>query len=197
MTKLEEIVAQIRELESELLSELQQKQDEYYYIIQGKKVHFEEETRKYHKTLAKTLRSYFADARLLHILTAPFIYVCIMPALFMDLVVSTYQLICFRAYGIPRVRRGDYIVIDRHSLQYLNPVEKMNCVYCGYFNGLVAYVQEIAARTEQYWCPIKHARRLGEIHSRYHKFVEYGDSEDYQSQLDRLRKEFDDLTAKT
>ncbi|MDH3535263.1 MAG: hypothetical protein OER87_05930, partial [Gammaproteobacteria bacterium] len=165
MRTLETIIADIRKLENELLQELQKKQDEYYYIVRGKRVQFEEETRRYHKTLAKTLRRYFADASLGHIITAPLIYSCIVPAIFMDAVVSVYQAICFRVYDIPRVNRGEYIVVDRHSLQYLNPVEKLNCVYCGYFNGLVAYTQEIASRTEQYWCPIKHARKLAAIHS--------------------------------
>jgi len=189
MSKLEEIIAQIRELEQELLQELQQKQHEYYYIIKGKRVQFEAETRRYHKTLAKTLGRYFSEAQIRHILTAPIIYSCLLPALFLDLMVTIYQAICFRIYGIPRVERGDYIVIDRHSLQYLNLIEKMNCIYCGYFNGLIAYVQEIAARTEQYWCPIKHARKMASIHSRYHKFVEYGDSDAYQDKLEAIRRD--------
>lgn len=193
MSKLEEIVAEIRNLEQELLRELQQKQEEYYYIIKGKRVQFEEETRRYHKTLAKTLGRYFAEAQIQYIVTAPLIYACIFPALFLDLVVSIYHSICFRIYGIPRVRRDDYIVIDRHSLQYLNPIEKLNCMYCGYFNGLIAYVQEIAARTEQYWCPIKHARKMASIHSRYHKFIEYGDSAAYQDRLEAIRRDIRDL----
>lgn len=193
MNKLEEIIEQIRDLEQELLQELQEKQDEYYYIIQGKRVRFEEETRRYHKSLAKTLGRYFAEAPLQHILTAPIIYACIFPAVFMDIVVSSYQAICFRVYGIPRVSRSDYIIIDRHNLQYLNPVEKINCMYCGYFNGLIAYVQEIAARTEQYWCPIKHARKMATIHSRYHKFIEYGDSAAYQDELENMRRDFKEL----
>ena len=196
MSKLEEIIAEIKSLEQELLEELQQKQDEYFYIIRGKKIEFEEETRRYHQTLAKTLTRYFAEANPLHILTAPVIYSCIFPALFLDLVVSIYQAVCFRVYGIPRVRRDDYIVIDRHQLQYLNPLEKLNCVYCGYFNGLIAYVQEIAARTEQYWCPIKHARKLAVMHGRYHKFLEYGDGDNYQQALERLRGDYTDTNDK-
>ena len=195
MRTLEEIIANIRELEQELLQELQRKQDEYFYIIKGKRIEFEEETRRYHKTLAKKLGRYFAEAQLVHILTAPVIYLCLLPALFMDMVVTIYQAICFRAYGIPRVIRSDYIVIDRHVLQYLNPVEKMNCIFCGYFNGLIAYVQEIAARTEQYWCPIKHARKLTNIHSRYHKFIEYGDSATFQDSLEEVRRDIGDLEA--
>ena len=193
MSKLEQILSEIKQLESELLEEIQQKQDEYFYIIRGKRIEFEEETRRYHKTMAKTLGRYFAEASLAHILTAPIIYFCLVPALFMDLVATIYQAICFRVYGIPRVKRDDYIAIDRHHLQYLNLMEKMNCVYCGYFNGVIAYVQEIAARTEQYWCPIKHARKLSTIHSRYHKFLEYGDSADFQQRLEEIREDIREL----
>ena len=193
MRTFDDIIDDIRQLEQELLEELQKKQQEYAYFIEGKRVRFEEETRRYHRTLAKNLRDYFSDARLLHILTAPLIYFCIFPALVMDLVVTVYQAVCFRVYGIPRVSRDDYIVIDRNQLQYLNAMEKMNCFYCGYFNGLITYVQEIAARTEQYWCPIKHARKMAILHSRYYKFIEYGDGEDYQRRFERLRRDFDDL----
>ena len=111
----------------------------------------------------------------------------------MDGVVSVYQFICFKVYGIPRVKRNDFIVLDRQSLSYLNPIEKLNCVYCGYFNGMIAYVQEIAGRTEQYWCPIKHARKLGAMHKRYHKFFNYGDHQEYKNRLEQLRRDFNDL----
>jgi hypothetical protein len=197
MNKLEQIVADIKALEQELLLELQKKQDEYFYVIKDKKVQFEEETRQYHKALATRLHVYFANAALPSLLMAPIIWSCLVPALLLDLVVSVYHSLCFRVYKIPMVRRSDYIVIDRQSLQYLNAVEKLNCVYCSYFNGLIAWVQEIAARTEQYWCPIKHARRLSSIHSRYHKFIEYGDGEHYQRSFEELRKDFDDLPDKT
>jgi len=193
MPSFDEIINEIRRLEQELLQELHKKQEQYSYIIEGKRVRFTREAHEYHRTLALSLRAYFADSRLLHILTAPFIYFCIVPALLLDLVVSVYQAVCFRAYGIPPVKRDAFIVIDRNNLQYLNAMEKLNCVYCGYFNGLIAYVQEIAARTEQYWCPIKHARKVAAIHSRYHKFIEFGDGEAYQQRLAELRRDFEDL----
>jgi len=195
MNKIEQIIVDLKQLEQELFVELQKKQDEYFYVIKDKKVQFEEETRRYHKALATRLHVYLADSDLVNILTAPLIWSCLIPALFMDLVVSVFHSTCFRLYGIPLVRREDYIVIDRKSLQYLNAIEKLNCIFCGYFNGLVAYVQEIAARTEQYWCPIKHARKLSMIHSRYHKFIEYGDSDYYQQRFAELRKDFADLAA--
>jgi hypothetical protein len=193
MNKLEQIIAEIRQLEQELYLELQKKQAEYSYVIKGKKIQFEEETRRYHKTLAIKLHTYLATSSIPSLLTAPIIWSCLAPALLLDLFVSVYHAVCFRVYGIPLVKRSDYIVVDRHSLQYLNLIEKLNCVYCGYFNGLIGYVQEIAARTEQYWCPIKHARKMLVIHSRYHKFIEYGNSEYYQQRLEELRKNFDDL----
>ena len=133
------------------------------------------------------------DAALLNIITAPVIWFCLIPGAFVDLALTFYQTICFPVYGIPKVRRNDYIVIDRHQLSFLNGIEKLNCVYCGYFNGLVAYVQEVVARTEQYWCPIKHARRVGDIHSRYKNFFDYGDGKRYRQEIETVRREFEDL----
>ena len=59
-------------------------------------------------------------------------------------------------------------------------LEKLNCAYCAYANGLVGYVGEIAARTEAYWCPIKHARRMVMTHARYADFADFGDAEAYR-----------------
>ena len=90
-------------------------------------------------------------------------------------------------FGIARVRRDAYIVFDRQHLAYLNLIEKMNCGYCGYANGVLAYVREIAGRTEQYRCPIRHAKRLRAPHSHYREFVDYGDASGYQRRLLPLR----------
>jgi hypothetical protein len=192
-TNLEDIFARIKKLQNELDQEIQKKEEEFFYKIRGKRVYFEKEIKRHHKIFVKSIYRYLSDAALLNILTVPVIWSCIVPAVIMDIVVSVYHAVCFRVYKIPRVRREDYIVIDRHSLRYLNPIEKINCVYCGYFNGLIAYVQEVAARTEQYWCPIKHARRVVKIHSRYSKFIDYGDAQGYKEHLEKIRKDFDDL----
>jgi hypothetical protein len=193
MNRIEEIINDIKKLEEELLAEIQKKEEEFYYKIKGKKIFFEEEATKYQKQFMVRVSTYLFNASLLNMLTVPVIWFCLIPAVFMDAAVSVYQSICFRLYKIPRVQRSTYIVIDRHNLRYLNIIEKINCVYCGYFNGVIAYVQEIAARTEQYWCPIKHARKLTAMHSRYHKFLEYGDCKDYQQRLEALRQDFNDL----
>ena len=193
MKKLQELIEQIKSLEKELYEELQKKQEEFFYKIQGKKVRFERAVRRHHKTLATGYFDYLLQARLRNLLTVPLIWAGMFPALLMDAVVSLFQATCFPVYGIPKVRRSKYIVIDRHSLAYLNIIEKINCVYCGYFNGLIAYVQEIAARTEQHWCPIKHARRGDSFHSRYNKFIEYGDGDNYRERFRNIRSDFSDL----
>ena len=129
--------------------------------------------------------------------TAPFIWACLLPVLVLDLFTSVYQRICFPVYGIPKVSRGEYIVIDRHRLGYLNLIEKVNCVYCGYANGVLAYVVEIAARTEQHWCPIKHALRMSSIHSRYQNFLEFGDADGFRKNIEAIRNSYDDLPDET
>jgi hypothetical protein len=134
---------------------------------------------------------YLREARLSVLLTAPLIYSGWAVFGLLDLFVSIYQAICFRIYGIPRVRRSDYLVFDRNDLPYLNAIEKFNCLYCSYGNGVVAYAREIAARTEQYWCPIKHARRIRAAHERYPSFFEHGDAEAFRQGLERLRREYD------
>lgn len=159
--KLQELLAKIRQLEQELLVELQKKEKEYFYEIFNKKVRFQQEVKEQNRRLVKTIRRYLRDASIRNILTIPLIWSCLLPALLMDLVVSIFQMICFPVYSIPKVKRNDYIIIDRQYLSYLNLIEKINCCYCGYFTGLIGYVQEITARTEQYWCPIKHAHRTG------------------------------------
>ncbi|RJX25684.1 MAG: hypothetical protein C4531_16825 [Desulfurivibrio sp.] len=187
------IIEKIKKLENELAEEIQKKEEQFSYRIHEETISFQEEVKKKHQLLTKTFFRYLADAALPNILTAPFIWACIIPALFLDAVVSLYQFICFPVYGIPKVKREQYIIFDRQSLRYLNVIEKINCTYCGYFNGLIAYVQEIAARTEQYWCPIKHARRIVSIHSRYSHFLEFGDGDGYRSRIEDIRRKFDDI----
>jgi len=192
--QIEGLAGKIKTLESQLILELQKKEKEFFYVVVRKKVRFEREVRKHHKTLAKSIRAYMLDAAFLNILTAPVIWFCLIPGAFLDLTITVYQAICFPVYKIPRVRRSDFIVIDRNLLSYLNGIEKFNCAYCGYFNGLVAYVQEVVARTEQYWCPIKHARKLKTIHNRYQKFLDFGDAEGYRENIEKVRRDFRNLS---
>ena len=194
--RLQELLTKIKQLENELLVELQKKEKEYFYEVQNKKVQFQQEVKQENKRLVKTIRRYLSDADLLNILTGPVIWSCLLPALFMDLFVSIYHMICFPVYSIPKVKRGENIIIDRQYLSYLNLIEKINCCYCGYFIGLIGYIQEIAARTEQYWCPIKHAHRTRVRHSRYKNFFDYGDADGFRAKNSEIRLNFDDLDGK-
>jgi hypothetical protein len=124
----------------------------------------------------------------LSLMTAPVIYSLIVPLFLLDLWVSLYQLLCFPAYGLPWIRRAAYFVIDRHKLAYLNAVEKLNCTFCSYGNGVIAYVGAVAAATEAYWCPIKHARAVPVPHERYASFFLYGDARAYRRNLAPLRQ---------
>ena len=132
---------------------------------------------------------YLLGADIATLQTAPLIYSMLVPFLLLDAWVTAYQAICFRAWGIRRVRRRDYFAIDRHKLPYLNAIERVHCLYCSYANGLSAYVREISARTEQYWCPIRHAGPIAEPHRRYQDFVAYGDGAGYRKQLPSLREQ--------
>ena len=190
--RIQELAAQIKALEAELAEEIQRIRIRTYEI-RDKTILFSDEMRRKHRAQAESLLLYLGRAQLKHILTAPVIWCLLFPALLFDLCVSLYQMICFPVYGIPRVARADHFVIDRHHLAYLNVIEKLNCLYCSYFNGLVSYVGEIAGRTEQYWCPIKHAVRLKQAHSRYAHFTEYGDGEAWRAQAEALRKDFGDV----
>jgi hypothetical protein len=175
-TPIIELTEKIAALEAELEAELAKRRAELHVGLEKGRVAFEEEILRRHRELRTKLSHYILNAHPLVVLTAPVIYSLIVPLLLLDLFVTIYQAVCFPAYGIAKVRRGDYLVFDRHHLAYLNALEKLNCAYCSYANGLIAYVREIAGRTEQYWCPIKHARRVIGAHSYYARFKDYGDA---------------------
>jgi hypothetical protein len=54
---------------------------------------------------------------------------------------------------------------------------------------LLAYASEVIARTEQYFCPIKHASKILSAHARYEYFIDYGDADNYHSKLEAYRIE--------
>jgi hypothetical protein len=182
------LTEKIRLLEAELEAELAQRRAELRVGLEKGRAYFEQEILRRHRELRTRLSRYILNASPLVVVTAPVIYAVIIPLVLLDLFVTVYQAICFPAYGIPKVRRRDYLVFDRHHLAYLNALEKLNCAYCSYANGLINYVREIASRTEQYWCPIKHARRVIGVHPRYNLFEDYGDAEGYRKWLEQFRR---------
>lgn len=188
--QISELIERIRGLEEELELELARKREELRFELVNRKVRFEHDILLRHKALKTGLLRYLLQSELRNVITTPIIYSMILPLLLLDAFITLYQFTCFPLYRIPRVKRRDYIVFDRHNLAYLNLIEKINCAYCSYANGLISYCKEIVARTEQCWCPIKHAQRLLQAHSRYSRFVDFGDAETYQHELEKLRCDF-------
>ena len=148
-------------------------------------------TRSFERRTGNCARAFphtFWKGSLLSLLTAPIIYSLLLPLLVLDLWVTLNQSICFPISScMTRVPRRRDFAIDRHKLAYLNGIEKLNCTFCSYANGLIAYVREVSARTEQDRCPIKHARAIPAPHQRYHEFLDYGDASGYRKELRALR----------
>ena len=186
---IDELIRKMNELEEELEVEYRKKRESFDFIIKEKRVRFAEEIARQQRRLKTGFFRYLLEAKLANILTAPIIYAGFIPFIILDLFLMVYQTLCFPIYGISKVCRSEFLIFDREDLPYLNIIEKFNCFYCAYGNGLAGYAREIAARTEQYWCPIKHARRIRAAHEHYPRFFEFGDAESYSKGLERLREE--------
>jgi hypothetical protein len=191
--KISELLARIQQMELEIEQEMKRKRAELRADFEETRVRFEHEVLEQQRRFKTGLLKYMLSADLRTALTAPIIYAVFFPMVLLDFSVTVYQHICFRAYGIARVKRSDYFVYDRAHLAYLNLLEKINCAYCSYGNGLMAYAREIVARTEQYWCPIKHARKVMAAHPYYTGFVDFGDAESYKQELERLRTQLAEI----
>jgi len=174
------LLEKIQELESGVESEFEQHRRLFHYTIEKKRVTFEKAIIQRHRELRTGVIRFVRESGFINVLFSPVIYFQIVPLLLLDLAVSVYQSIIFPVYGITKVPREDFIVVDRHHLPYLNGIEKLNCAFCGYANGLLAYSREIAGRSEEYWCPIKHARQTKGQHRRYFGFAEFGDAQGFQ-----------------
>ena len=186
--QITELLQRIQSLQEEVEEEYRQRREDFL----RRRAELAEEFLRSQRRYKIGLLRFLIRTRLLVALTAPVIYFGWIPFLLLDLFVTVYQAICFPIYRIPKVRRSDYLVFDREDLPYLNLIERFNCLYCSYANGVAAYTREVAARTEQYWCPIKHARRVRAAHGRYPEFFEYGDAEAYRRGLERLRALYED-----
>ncbi len=185
--KITQILAQMAALEDDLRTAVHDQESRMFFQIKGRRVEFERSVKTAHRQLKNNFFRWLVTNRPQNLITGPIIYGMVIPMMLIDLCVTLYQWTCFPIYGITRVRRGDYIVFDRHYLGYLNFIEKFHCTYCEYGNGLMAYMTEILARTEQYFCPIKHAHKVLGTHARYNRFLDYGDATDYEAKLEEFR----------
>ncbi len=187
--EIRRILGEIRALEEDRREKLHAHGERLQFRIRGRRVEFAEEIRAAHRKARVGIVRWVAGGDIRNILSAPFIFALIIPFALLDLFLCLYEAVCFRLYRLPPVPRADYVVIDRHHLHYLNHLQKLNCVYCGYVNGVIAWARELASVTEQCWCPIKHARKVRGSHSRYAHFTEYGDAEALAVRVMDLREE--------
>jgi len=185
--RISHILAQMAVLDAELRTAVHAQENRMFFQIDGKRVQFERSVKAAHRKLKKNFFRWLVTDRPQNLITGPLIYGMAIPLLMLDVCVSFYQWACFPIYGIVKVKRSDYLVFDRRHLSSLNFIEKVHCTYCEYGNGLIGYVREILARTEAYFCPIKHAHKILGTHAHYNRFLDYGDPADYEAKLEAFR----------
>ena len=185
---IQEIIEEIEKLKKKLGEEIEKQESGISYNIQNGYVRFEKEVFEKQRENMKNLWLWFREIPLLHLLSSPVIYGMIFPALFLDIMLFVYRHVVSRVFGIRFRKRSDFVVFDRQYLGYLNVIEKLNCLYCSYFNGLMCYASSVASKTELYFCPIKHAKKIAYKHEQYDRFLPYGDGDEYRKRLKELRE---------
>jgi hypothetical protein len=188
-SRIRQILDQITILEGELQEAITQQEERLRYRIEGKRIVFEQTIKDAHQIVKLGVFRWFLTVRPQNYFTMPVIYGMAVPLVLFDLCVSFYQMTCFPIYRIAKVKRADYVLYDHQHLAYLNIIEKGHCLYCSYAIGLLAYASEINARTEQYFCPIKHARKILAAPARYEHFLDYGDADDLHEKIEQFRTE--------
>lgn len=190
-SKINKLLKEIEQKRSELYEEYLKLADKYSFSYIKWKVVFTKEAiienRKKRKSIFNTL--FTSEVR--EILSMPFIYTMFIPVMFLDIFLFIYQQTAIRLYGIPLTRRRDYITYDRKHLDYLNFIQKFNCLYCSYVNGFLSYAVEVAGRTEKYWCPIKSAKKMKWWHGWQPYFADYGDLYWYKEVVSSTKEYFD------
>lgn len=175
-SKINKLLKEIEQKRSELYEEYLKLADKYSFSFIKWKIVFTNEARESNKKFRKSILDSIFSARVRELLSMPFIYSMIFPVVFLDIFLFIYQQTAIRLYGIPLTRRRDFIEYDRKQLDYLNWIQKFNCLYCSYVNGFLSYAVEIAGRTEKYWCPIKSAKKMSWWHEWQSYFADYGDA---------------------
>ncbi len=135
--KIKKIIEDIEALEEKLKEEIAEQERHIIYEIKNGYVTFEKDIFEQQKENMKNILNYLRDIPFFHLISSPLIYFMILPAMVFDVMLFFYQQVIFRIYKFEFIKRSDYIIFDRHYLAYLNPIEKINCLYCSYFNGSI------------------------------------------------------------
>jgi len=178
-SRIKRIIEKIDSLNDSLRIEYTRLAEKYGFFVRKRTVVFIEKFNERNKTFRIPAWKYVVPKNIRHVMSLPFIYVIIVPSIILDLFISLYNITALPLYHIPKVKRKDHFIYDRQFLSYLNVIQKVNCMYCSYVNGLFSYAREIAARTERYWCPVKAAHRPKTYHSWYKDFADYGNPEEW------------------
>jgi len=178
--RISEILEEINLKKKELLKEYAKLKKKYDFSFEKGRIKFSEAAKKYQTKFRTPLLKYISRPGFRHAVSIPFIYTMFIPAVLLDIFLLVYQQTAMRLYGIPLVKRKSYLNMDRKHLKYLNILQKVNCIYCSYMNGLFAFALEVAGRTEKYWCPIKSAQEKPWEHNWEAKFADYGDPEGFK-----------------
>lgn len=94
-------------------------------------------------------------------------YLCIFPLVMVDVFIWQFQNIYFWGMEIPLIKRKNFVIMDRYMLGKLTIWQRINCFYCEYANGIVAYAKAVVNQTELYSCAIKHVHHpLGQNHQK-------------------------------
>jgi hypothetical protein len=115
-SRIRQILDQMSALEDELQQAVQEQRSHLRYQFEGKRVVFEQAIKDAHRRVKQGVFRWFISIRPQNFLTMPIIYGMAIPLLLFDLFVSVYQLICFPVYGIARVKRAKYFVLDHRHL---------------------------------------------------------------------------------
>lgn len=179
-SKINKILEDIKIKKDELVKEYEKLREKYDFEFVKWKIVFSKKKKEENKKFKLWSFRYILWSQIRHIISMPFIYAMIIPTIILDIFLFVYQNICFRLYGIPLVKRSEYISSERKHLDYLNWIQKINCLYCSYVNGIFSYAVEIGWRTEKYWCPIKHAKKNNTFHNWQDHFADYWDAKWFQ-----------------
>lgn len=194
---IRDILAKIESLNNDLREEYDHLSERYGFYFEKKKVVFLEQFRRKNKSKKLPSWKYIIPTNIRHFLSIPFIYGMIIPAIILDIALTIYQYTAFSLYHIPYVKRREFFIYERRFLDYLNLIQKMNCLYCSYMNWLFSYAVEIGARTERYWCPIKAAHKPKFSHGWYSEFADYGNPEEWAEKSNQEEKAFIDVYGDT
>lgn len=173
--RIDKIMESIEKLKNDLRQEYINLQEKYDFFMEKRKVIFSLDAKNRQRIQRINVWIYAFTPSFKHLISIPFIYFMFIPAIILDFGLFIYQFAALFCYGIPRVERKDYFIYDRRFLAYLNIIQKINCLYCSYVNWLFAFAVEIGSRTEQYWCPVKHAINSDSEHKYFKNFADYWD----------------------